>query len=317
MVLLLLVAVPTAAADGISPIGAGLWPTTATGNPGSENCPSSSPAQNGFCIDRGAGEGSIELGVNFSSSKALSIVGVRVYRVDPGNPTGSLWGADGTRLAGPASFSPSSTPGWQDARFRAPVAIAPGQTYVASYFAPTPTYAVAQGFFQDHAFTLGPITAIKSLALGGNGVFSYCSRSCFPTQSYKDSNYWITPLWAYINHCPQFIVGRANITAYRNARPHARGTATNVPCLTLKRIARRLHSAQYSVPKGSVAPAPRWGDSFSVPDAPGSGRSLSGPGVRLWACRLQIRDAAGRSLAARCNSGNARLAWSVVERHGR
>lgn len=304
MALLLLAAAPTAAADGTTPIGTGLWPTTATGNLGSDNCGSLAPAQNGFCIDPGVGEPSTELGVNFSSSKAVSIVGVRIYRVDPTTVTGSLWAADGARLAGPTSFSPTATAGWQDASFTAPVAITPGQTYVASYFAPTPTYAVAHGFFKDRSYTVGPVTALKSLTYGGNGVFNNCFPSCFPTQTFEDSNYWVTPLWAYIHHCPEFTVGSADNTANLNTQLPARGTATNVPCLALTRIASRVQSVQHAVPKRSLAKAPRWGRSFSV------------RGERLWACQLQNRFVSRSSYVVRCNSGDARLWWSVVERHG-
>ena len=156
---LVMLALPTAAAKA-SPIGAGLWSTTAAGGTGSDNCGMFTSDSNGFCIvPSGAGEPSVELGVKFTSSKAVNIVGVRVYRVDGGAVTGALWGADGTRVAGPASFSGSSTNIWQDAPFSAPVAITPGQTYVASYQAPTPSYAFEHYFFTNSAYTVGPITA--------------------------------------------------------------------------------------------------------------------------------------------------------------
>jgi uncharacterized protein DUF4082 len=151
---------------------------------------------NGFCA-AGSGEPSVELGVKFTSSKAVNIVGVRVYRVDGGAVNGSLWGADGTRLAGPASFGGSSTNSWQDLPFSAPVAITPGQTYVASYNAPTPSYAFEHGFFTSSSYTVGPITALDCEASGGNGVFNYCSPDCFPSLTFDDTNYWVTPLWAY------------------------------------------------------------------------------------------------------------------------
>ena len=194
---LVMLALPTAAANA-SPIGAGLWSTTAAGGTGSDNCGMFTSDSNGFCIvPSGAGEPSVELGVKFTSSKAVNIVGVRVYRVDGGAVTGALWGADGTRQAGPASFSGSSTNIWQDAPFSAPVAITPGQTYVASYQAPTPSYAFEHDFFTNSAYTVGPITALDSQTSGGNGVFDYCSPDCFPSRTFEDSNYWVTPLWAY------------------------------------------------------------------------------------------------------------------------
>jgi hypothetical protein len=195
---LMMLALPTAAANATSSIGAGLWSTTASGSTGSDNCGVFTSDSNGFCtVPSGSGEPSVELGVKFSSSKAVNVVGVRVYRVDGGAATGTLWGADGTRLAGPASFSGSSTNRWQDAPFSAPVAITPGQTYVASYLAPTPSYAFEHYFFTNNSYTVGPITALSSQASGGNGVFNYCSPDCFPSTTFDDSNYWVTPLWAY------------------------------------------------------------------------------------------------------------------------
>jgi hypothetical protein len=193
----------SAAAANASPIGAGLWSTSAPGSTGSDDC-----AYNGnfwpqdanhFCI-AGPGEQPVELGVKFTSSKAVNIVGVRVYRVDTGPVTGSLWAADGTPLAGAASgaaatFSGSTTHSWQDLAFNSPVAITPGKTYVASYLAPTPTYAFEHGFFTNSSYTVGPITALDAQTSGGNGVF--CYMGCFPSTTFDDSNYWVTPLWAY------------------------------------------------------------------------------------------------------------------------
>jgi len=186
-------AMPAAGAtDGSA--GAGLWPSTFQATP--TDCGSFSRDANNFCtIDD---NGSVELGVKFTSSKAVNVTGVRIYRVDPGAVTGSLWTADGTLLAGPAAFSGSTTNAWQDVTFSAPVAIAPGQTYIASYFAPDAQYAFQYDFFTSSSYTAGPITALQSIAGDGNGVYCYAGGSCtFPTDTFRDINYWVTPLWAY------------------------------------------------------------------------------------------------------------------------
>ena len=75
-----------------------------------------------------------------------------------------------------------------------------GQTYIASYFAPNADYAYQWDFFTNSPLTVGPITALQSVAGDGNGVFCYVSENppCdfpFPTNSYRDTNYWVTPLW--------------------------------------------------------------------------------------------------------------------------
>jgi hypothetical protein len=201
---LMMVAVPAAAADGTGPIGTGLWSASTPGSTGPDVCAQFTLDPKGFCVATNSGEPSVELGVNFTSSKAVNIVGVRIYRADGGPVTGALWGSDGTRLAGPASFSGTfandgslSNDGWQDVQFSTPVAITPGQTYVASYNAPTPIYAFQHDFFTNNSYTVGPITALASTASGGNGVFNYCSPDCFPSKTFDDSNYWVTPVWSY------------------------------------------------------------------------------------------------------------------------
>jgi Domain of unknown function (DUF4082) len=140
----------------------------------------------------------VELGVKFTTSVPLLATGVRVYRVDAGSVTGSLWKADGTLLA-TGTFAPQAGDGWQDLVFTSPVPMLPGQTYVASYFAPRADYAYQHFFFTNSALTVGPITAQQSVEGNRNGVYCYIGESCgsFPTNSYRDSNYWVSPLWAY------------------------------------------------------------------------------------------------------------------------
>ena len=224
LAVVVMLALPTAAANATSPIGAGLWSSTDTGSTGSDNCAGFPSDSNGFCTATGSGEPSVELGVKFTSSKAVDIVGVRVYRVDGGAVNGSLWGADGTPLAGtgasPAVFSGTSTNSWQDVPFSQAVAITPGQTYVASYNAPTPIYAFEHGFFTNGSYTVGPITALASQTSGGNGVFNYCSPDCFPSMTFDDSNYWVTPLW----DSPPTLTVPADMTVDGNTRGGANVT---------------------------------------------------------------------------------------------
>ncbi len=131
--------------------------------------------------------------MKFTSSQAVDIVGVRIYRTDAGPVSASLWNSSGGRLAGPTSAAGAATHGWQDVLFSAPVAIAPGQTYTASYLAPSGDYPFQWDFFASAAFTQGPITALQSS--NDNGAYCYSGASCFPTQSFRDTNYWVTPLW--------------------------------------------------------------------------------------------------------------------------
>jgi hypothetical protein len=101
------------------------------------------------------------------------------------------------------------------------------------------------------------------------------------------------------HQCPQFVVGRADSSAYPRMQLPARGTATGVRCPNLKRVARGLYSGRYRIPASSSAQAPRWGDWFSVRN------------VRLWSCQLQNRGLSGPTYAVRCASGRDRLWWSA------
>ena len=65
--------------------------------------------------------GAVELGVKFRSDVAGTVTGVRFYKAaaNTGTHTGSLWSADGTRLA-QATFTRESATGWQTVTFSSP-----------------------------------------------------------------------------------------------------------------------------------------------------------------------------------------------------
>ena len=71
--------------------------------------------------------------------------------------------------------------------FTTPVPVVPGQEYVASYTAYLGEYQATENFFPAtvvHAPFVLPAQA---------GVFSYDNG--FPTQTWKDSYYWVTPVF--------------------------------------------------------------------------------------------------------------------------
>jgi hypothetical protein len=181
----------------------GLWSSTHTAT--QTDCGIFSRDTNNFCWTEGgdgnlAGPG-VELGVKFTSSQSMSITGVRVYRVSPGTVTGHLWdGAGGSPLA-TGTFSGSNTHSWQDLMFNSPVPIQAGHTYVASYHVPDTQYALQYDFFATSGYVVGPITALSSPDGSGNGVYCYDNdpTNCvvFPVNTYRDINYWVTPLWGY------------------------------------------------------------------------------------------------------------------------
>jgi hypothetical protein len=135
----------------------------------------------------------VELGVKFQSAVPGTVQSVRFFRgraIDSGYRA-SLWTAEGELLAtGVVVEGQSPVPGYQEVHFARPVAIEPGTTYVASYFASEGGY----GFTSDdlvEPVTSGSLTALGSETSGGNGVYRYGDTSGFPTSSYRASNYWV------------------------------------------------------------------------------------------------------------------------------
>jgi Domain of unknown function (DUF4082) len=190
----LIATVTGASAAATSSNSAGLW--RAGQQAAATDCggfPRAFRDSNNFCFNDEGGSG-VELGVKFRTSKTVKIVGARVYRVDPNAVFGSLWSANGGLLA-TGQFGPYAGHGWQDLFFSAPVTISPGESYIASYFSSGIAYAFEYDFFTNNGFTVGPLTALQSVEGNRNGVYNYNPSSMFPTDSYRDTNYWVTPLW--------------------------------------------------------------------------------------------------------------------------
>ena len=134
----------------------------------------------------------VELGVQFSSTTTGFITGVRFYKAEAntGEHIGSLWTTDGTLLA-QATFTSESSSGWQQVSFAAPVAVVANTRYVASYHTNTGHYSVDQGYFTDHAYTNGPLSAPGGDTGSPNGLYAYSPTPTFPTGTFNGNNYWV------------------------------------------------------------------------------------------------------------------------------
>ncbi len=79
----------------------------------------------------------VQLGVKFTVDTAGFVNGVRFYKAaaNTGSHIVKLWTAAGQAL-GTSTATGETTSGWQTANFASPVAVSPGTTYVASYYAP-------------------------------------------------------------------------------------------------------------------------------------------------------------------------------------
>jgi chitodextrinase len=133
----------------------------------------------------------VELGVKLRSDLDGFITGVRFYKgtLNTGTHTGSLWTADGTRLA-TATFTNETATGWQQVDFANPVPISANTVYVASYYAPNGGYAVDSNYFAGSGVAKSPLYFLSNVEGGGNGVYRY-GASGFPNQSWNASNYWV------------------------------------------------------------------------------------------------------------------------------
>ncbi len=132
----------------------------------------------------------IELGTRFQVTENVDAEAIRFYR-GPGNVgphIGRLWLADGTLLA-EVNFADGGPDGWQVADLATPVALAPGQTYVVSYFTPSGNYAVNGGYFNNGDVVNGPLTGLGTSGSTPNGLFNYGGG--FPTGTYNGGNYWV------------------------------------------------------------------------------------------------------------------------------
>ena len=137
---------------------------------------------------------SVEVGVKFRSSVPGTITGIRFYKdaANTGTHTGTLWTSTGTLLA-TATFSGETASGWQQVTFSTPVAILPGVTYVASYYAPAGNYTFSANAFTGAGVTnaSNTLTALQSGVDGSNGVYLVLFGGGFPTSSFSNANYWV------------------------------------------------------------------------------------------------------------------------------
>ena len=151
---------------------------------------------------------SITVGVQFTTSTNMEVTGLRFYKAstNTGAHVGDLWTAGGQQLA-QATFTGETSSGWQTVTFATPVAISPGTTYVASYFAPNGHYSSTPGYFYPppsppglggSTVTSGPVSALRNTGTNVNGLYSYGAGNAFPTSTATATNYWVDPVFASV-----------------------------------------------------------------------------------------------------------------------
>ncbi|WP_246084713.1 DUF4082 domain-containing protein [Pseudarthrobacter phenanthrenivorans] len=133
----------------------------------------------------------VEVGMKFRSEVAGTVTGVRFFKgsSNTGTHTGHLWSSTGTLLAS-VTFVGETGSGWQQALFSSPVPIAANTTYVVSYHAPAGFYSSTKDYFAGASADNAPLHGLASGVDGANGVYRY-GGSAFPTESFKNTNYWV------------------------------------------------------------------------------------------------------------------------------
>ncbi len=134
----------------------------------------------------------VELGLRFTPQADGIVAGMRFYKspLNSGPHIGSLWSANGERLA-QLTFPPSQVNrGWQQAYFAKAVPVRAGRTYVVSYHAPKGRYAFEQGYF-DEAVVQPPLTAGRDA-----GVYAYGPAGTFPSNAFRSTNYWVDVVYS-------------------------------------------------------------------------------------------------------------------------
>ncbi|MEO6867814.1 MAG: DUF4082 domain-containing protein, partial [Gaiellales bacterium] len=130
-----------------------------------------------------------EIGVRFTSSIDGEITGMRVYRA-PGGRKGlyraSLWTGAGRRVS-TRSFRIRNGRGWQTVRFRRPVTITAGRSYVASYSSPRGFHARTRNGFRT-------TTATGSLKVAERVGGVWRRGAGFPTRGPRSTNNWVDVL---------------------------------------------------------------------------------------------------------------------------
>jgi hypothetical protein len=136
----------------------------------------------------------VELGLNFTTSQAGQVTGLKFYKGyhNTGTHVGTLWDATGNQLAR-VTFSAETANGWQKAYFATPVNVTAGQHYTISYYAPRGHYAYNTNYFSTTRVA-GPLTAPANSPTIGNGVYHY-GDSAYPASVYRATNYWVDVLF--------------------------------------------------------------------------------------------------------------------------
>jgi hypothetical protein len=132
----------------------------------------------------------VELGLRFTAAQDGFITGVRFYKsaANSGVHTGSLWDANGNRLA-TVTFSGETASGWQAASFSSAVSVTSGQSYIVSYSTTTGHYAADSTVWDYRGSAYGPMTVAGGYGALPGGVYGAVGK--FPASSFGNTEYFV------------------------------------------------------------------------------------------------------------------------------
>jgi hypothetical protein len=146
-----------------------------------------------------ADTGSVSLGVQFYSTQAGSIKGVRFFRgvkSTAGYQVGIFDAASGSRLAFKSVTQDTCTvPCWEEIDFDTLLPISSNKTYVAAAYEPGGHYPDDQQGLANKVASGHLVAPANGPTNGGNGVYIYGNKLLRPNQSWNASNYYVDPVF--------------------------------------------------------------------------------------------------------------------------
>ncbi|WP_109209662.1 MULTISPECIES: DUF4082 domain-containing protein [Microbacterium] len=160
----------------------------------------------------------VELGLRFVPDFDGYVAGVRFYKgsTNVGTHVGALWNSSGA-LLNSATFTNESATGWQSVQFTSPVPVIAGQTYTVSYTAPSGGYSVAERYWPYSARASSPVTVTSAVGAAAPGVYGSPGR--FPTNAWKETNYFVDAIFTKSDTSPLRVQERVPAAGVSSVSP--------------------------------------------------------------------------------------------------
>ena len=154
-------------------------------------------------------------------------------RAHSGAPPASAW---------PPPHSANETAsGWQSTLFSQPVAVAAGQKYTVSYWAPRGHYATKDFQWASFGSTAAPLTVAGGFGAEPAGVYS--TSQSFPTTSFNGGNYFADAIFSTVDNSPMTVSGHSPIPSSSSVAVSTKVSAVFSKPVTAASVQLTLRSA--------------------------------------------------------------------------